>query len=300
VRVGAVDIGTNTARLLIADVGNDGSVAWVDRRVRVTGLGKGVDASGRLDANTVDTTVATLAAYGGLLRHHEVEAMDAVATSATRDAANRDSFLDRAGLALGARPRVVSGEEEAALSFAGVTHCLDAPSPHLVIDPGGGSTEFVLGTSVPEYVVSIDIGSVRLTDRCLPRHPAPADDLDAAATEARRLFAEVALPERPGTAVGVGGTFTALAAIAMDLDDYDPARVHRTDLTEHDLERLVARLAAMTIPEVAPIRSLGPDRAPVLLGGAVVAREAVRVAATGAVVVSENDLLVGLALALVG
>ncbi len=296
-RVGVVDIGTNTARLLVADVGDDGTVIWVDRRVRVTGLGKGVDATGRLASDAVDRTVGALAGFGGLLRHHEVAAVDAIATSAARDAANRDSFLDRAGLALGTRPRLVSGEEEAALSFQGAVHGLESDPPYLGIDPGGGSTVFVLGTDAPEYVASVDIGSVRLTDRCLPTHPASEADLDAAAEEVKRELAAVSLPTPPGTAVAVGGTFTALAAIALDLVEYDPARVHLSEVTDDELEALVARLGGMSVAEIAAIPSLDPDRAPVLLGGAIVALESMRVAGTASVVVSEDDLLVGMALA---
>ncbi len=291
-RVAAVDVGTNTTRLLIADVAANGSLAWVARRVTVTGLGWGLDRTGRIGEEGMAKTVAVLAEYRRELDAHGVEAVGAVATAATREASNRDQFLSRAEVALGHLPEVVSGEEEAALTFAGVLSDVAGDPPYLVIDPGGGSTEFVLGEGDPSYAVSVKMGSVRLTDRCLPDHPASAEQVAAAAAAAREAFAVVELPSPPGTVVGVGGTFTALAAIAADA----PEQVHRPVLDAGRLDELVEWLATLTVEETAAIPSLDPARAPVLLGGAVVIREAVRAVGAGSVIVSANDILAGVAL----
>ncbi len=294
--VAAVDIGTNTTRLLVASVTPDGRLAWLHRRATVTGLGWGLDATGRIAEEGMDRTVDVLRDYAAEIGTWDVDGLGVVATAATREAENREDFLARATQVLGVRPAVVTGDEEAWLSFAGVTSDLDATPPYLVIDPGGGSTEFVLGAERPAYVVSTRMGSVRLTDRCLPDHPASGSQVEAARSEAQRAFAEVELPTRVGTVVGVGGTFTALAAIVAGLEQYVPERVHRSMIAPAELDDLVARLAAMTVEETAGIPSLDPDRAPVLLGGAIVAREALRSAGDQPALVSENDILAGVAL----
>jgi exopolyphosphatase/guanosine-5'-triphosphate,3'-diphosphate pyrophosphatase len=239
-----------------------------------------------------------LAAYGTALRSAGAERVLAVATSATRDAANRDEFLDAAEGVLGVRPEVISGDAEARLSFRGATAGLPGPAPYLVIDPGGGSTEFVLGESVPGFVASVDIGSVRITERALPGRPAPHSDLLAAASSVEAMFRAVDLPDTPGTVVGVGGTYTSLAAIALDLPRYDRLQVHRSVLSLDDLTSLAARLAGLTIEETAAIPSLDPARAPVILGGAIVAEAALRRSGRREVTVSEADILDGIALRL--
>jgi exopolyphosphatase/guanosine-5'-triphosphate,3'-diphosphate pyrophosphatase len=297
VRVGAVDIGTNTVRLLIAEL-DDGRLLDLERHTEIVGLGRGVDATGRFDPERIDHALAVLATYAERLRVHGVSRARAVATSATRDAGDGPEFLDRAASVLGLRPELIDGIEEAALSFRGATAALPGERPTLVIDPGGGSTEFVLGTSLPDYSVSLDIGSVRLTERLLPERPATADRVAAAAEEVAEIFAIVRLPTAPARVIGVAGTFTSLAAISLDLDAYDRNAVHGSTLTIEDLERLVDRLAQLTVEETAAIPSLEPKRAPVLLGGAIVAREAVRVSGLDSVTVSEADLLDGIVLAL--
>lgn len=294
--VAAVDIGSNTTRLLVAEVQPDGRLAWLHRQVVVTGLGWGLDATGRITGESIERTVATLRSYAAEIGKWDVDGLGVVATAATREAENREEFLQQAGQVLGVRPAVISGDEEAWLSFAGVSSDLDAEPPYLVIDPGGGSTEFVLGDDRPVYTVSTRMGSVRLTDRCLPDHPASGSQVERAREEARRAFAEVDMPAKVGTVVGVGGTFTALAAIAMGLEKYVPEQVHRSAVTPAELDDLVARLAGMTVEDTAAIPSLDPDRAPVLLGGAIVAREALRRVGDRRAVVSENDILAGVAL----
>jgi exopolyphosphatase/guanosine-5'-triphosphate,3'-diphosphate pyrophosphatase len=298
-RVGAIDIGTNSMRLLVAEVeGTD--VQWLDRRTTVTGLGVGVDADGLLDEAAIDRTIEVLAGYGRALAEAGVDACRGIATSATRDAANREDFLDRAEQALGFRPDVVTGEEEAALAFAGATRAVESPPPYAVIDIGGGSTEFVFGTDLPIYRTSVDIGSVRLSDRILKDRPALPDQLAFAQDAAAEALSPVELPGIPQHVIGVAGTFTALSAISQDLPAYDPGRVHGSALTVTRLSELVLYLSLLTLEETAAIPSLDPARAPVILAGAIVATEAVRRCGVGAVTVSEHDSLDGIALALAG
>jgi exopolyphosphatase/guanosine-5'-triphosphate,3'-diphosphate pyrophosphatase len=297
-RVGVVDIGTNAMRLLIAEV-EDGDVRWLDRRTTVTGLGAGVDASGHLDEDAMSRTVQVLASYGAALSEAGVSRARAIATSAARDAANREEFLDRAEHGLGMRPDVISGEEEAALAFAGATRAVDVSPPFVVVDIGGGSTEFVFGSDAPAYRTSVDIGSVRLTDRVLADRPASIDQVAQAQDLTAELLADVHLPAVPNRAIGVAGTFTALSAISQDLPAYDPGRVHGSTLTVTRLAELVLYLSLLSLEETAAIPSLDPARAPVILSGAVVAEEALRRCGVGEVSVSEHDSLDGVALALV-
>ena len=296
-RVAAVDIGTNSTRLLIADLAG-GAAVEAERRVVVTSLGRGVDATGMLAEEGIAQTVDVLGSFGAAIDAAGVERARAVATSATRDAANSGAFLDRAAAALGFRPDVVDGATEARLGFAGATGGIAGEAPFLMIDPGGGSTEFVFGTGAAESVHSVDIGSVRLTERALPDRPAERAEILAAAGIAAAVLEAVVLPGRPGTVIGVGGTYTSLAAISLGLPVYDRSRVHGSMLTRDDLGRMVDRLAGMTVEETAAIPSLDPARAPVSLGGAVVADAAVRRCGADRLTVSETDILDGVALSL--
>ena len=296
-RAAAVDIGTNTARLLVADVG-EGRVVDLERRAEVVALGEGVDRSGRLSEAAVGRAVVLLAEYAAVVSRYQVGAIRVVATSATRDAANATSFLDAAEQVLGRRPEVIDGGEEAALSFRGALSAFPGPGPTLVIDPGGGSTEFVIGGHEPVAVNSIDIGSVRLTERLLPERPATAERVGVATAAVASMFAEVTIPIPPARAIGVAGTFTSLAAVSLGLAVYDRTLVHGAILTLEDLDGLVSLLSGLTVEETAALPSLQPGRAPVLLGGAVVAREAVRRSGLGWVTVSESDLLDGVVLGL--
>ncbi len=303
-RVAAVDIGTNSIRLLVAEAGGGDLLGqrleWLDRRVTVTRLGQGVDADGTLSDEAMGRTIAVLAGYGEAVRAWDVAGVRAVATSAARDAVNREAFLDRAELALGVRPDVISGAEEAELSFLGALSGVEGDRPALVIDLGGGSTEFVMGTTELEYAVSVDTGSVRLTERYLGTHPVPPSHLEAARAGAAEALAVVSLPEMPATVIGVAGTFTALATIAKGLAAYDPAAVHGAELTGDELTSLVDRLAAMELDDIVAIPSLDPARAPVVVGGVLVAEQALAVAGTERLVVSESDLLDGVALRAAG
>ncbi len=287
-KVAAVDIGTNSVRLLIADTGA-GGIHPLTRLVAVTRLGEGVDNSGILTDSAMERTVQVLARYGKQASAEGATAV-AVATSAVRDAANREEFLERATAVLGVRPRLLSGAEEADMSRRGAGEGWRRPL--VVIDVGGGSTEFSFSSG---DAYSIDIGSVRLTERHLPTRPAAEAQVTVAMCHVAGLMSRIEVAVPPVTVLGVGGTFTSLAAIHLDLGAYDPDVVHGTKLEVEVLGRQVERLASMTVEETAGIPSLDPGRAPVLLGGAIVALQAVRRLRTGSVTVSEHDLLWALA-----
>ncbi len=288
-RVAAVDIGTNSTRLLIVEHSGDGS-RELDRRTTVTGLGRGVDRSGQLADDAMTRTVETLNHYARRAGELRAERVVAVATSATRDASNREEFLRAAETALGVWPKVISGEEEARLAFAGAAAGFGTVSL-LVVDIGGGSTEFVTADAAH----SADVGSVRLTERTLPDRPASFEQLQRAARHAADLLAQLPAPPAVSEVIGVAGTWTSLSAIAQELPGYDRAAVHHSRLSRLDVDRLVVSLAARTLDETAAIPSLDPARAPVILGGAIVARECMRRIGIDQVLISEHDLLDGLA-----
>lgn len=296
-RVAAVDIGTNTTRLLIGDL-DAGRIATLDRRVVVTRLGAGVDEHGLLAGAPMDRTWAVLADYGAAIESWNVAATRAVATSAARDASNRDVFLDGAERALGVRPEVIDGTEEARLSFRGATSGAAEAGARLVVDIGGGSTEFVLGVEDVDYARSIDVGSVRVTERWLPDRPAAPSAVDVAAQRVTEALAPIGLPAVPQVAIGVAGTFTTLAGVYLDLPGYEPGLVHGTVLSVADIDALTARLAALTVEATMAIPAVDPGRAEVLLAGSVVAGAALRVTGMDRVTISESDLLDGIALGL--
>jgi exopolyphosphatase/guanosine-5'-triphosphate,3'-diphosphate pyrophosphatase len=284
VKVGVVDIGTNSMRLLITDGATEDG-RWVE----VTGLGRGVDRTGMLSDTGIEDTLAALARFGREMDRTQVTKRVAVATSASRDAANRDEFFDLAESALGVRPTLITGEEEARLAFAGATGQVRASGPIVVSDIGGGSTELVTSEGGSSY----EIGSVRLTERAIPTRPAPADEVSAARSLAHTTFDGVDLDV--GTLLGVAGTWTSIAAIAQGLPVYSRERVHGYVLARDDLSALIESLAGMTVEETAAIPSLDPKRAPVILGGALVA-EAVMVALDAdRATISERDTLDGIA-----
>ena len=289
-RVGVVDIGTNSMRLLITD----GAVE-TGRWVEVTGLGRGIDQTGLLSPDGVEKTLIALGGFGRLMDDAAVAKRAAIATSATRDAANRAEFLERAGDALGVIPQVVSGEREGRLAYAGAALDLAGGPTAIVSDIGGGSTEFVSESGV----ISVDIGSVRLTERLLPNRPAGADELRAARAHVSGLFARA--PVAAGSeVVGVAGTWTSLAAIDLDLPAYRRERVHHHRMTRRALAELTEKLASMTLARTADIPGLDPARAPVILAGAVVAESVLDALGAGSVLVSERDSLDGLASELLG
>lgn len=287
--VAAIDIGTNSMRLLV--LADDGTEVY--RRVDVTALGRGIDATGMFDAQRVAVTLDVMAGFGETIRRLDVERVAAVATSASRDAGNGDQFIAAVAERIGVTPEIIDGEREAELAFAGATSGR-SHGTSLVIDIGGGSTEFILGAAAPAEAVSIDIGSVRLTDRSLASRPASRDELARAEVVVDEAFSGV---PRSGDAIviGVAGTFTSLAAISLGLGAYDRNAVDGARLTRDGIDSIVDRLATMTIEETARIPSLHPARAPVILAGAVVAARALRAVVADQVVVSESDLLDALA-----
>jgi exopolyphosphatase / guanosine-5'-triphosphate,3'-diphosphate pyrophosphatase len=284
VRVGVVDIGTNSMRLLIAD-----RTGEVGRWVEVTGLGRGVDTTGVLSTEAIDETLSVFARFGRLMDSEQVAVRCAIATSASRDASNREEFFDQAEKLLGVRPTLVSGEVEARLAFEGATKGTSLTTPIVVSDIGGGSTEFVTADSGS----SIDIGSVRLTERSLPNRPATEAELESARSLVDSMFQDVTYGA--ATLVGVAGTWTSLSAVAQDLPRYSREAVHGHHLSAEALDRLLVNLAGKTLDETAAIPSLDPKRAPVILAGAVVAQAVMRRLDAEEVIVSERDTLDGVA-----
>lgn len=284
-KVGVVDIGTNSMRLLITDgLVEDG------RWARVTGLGSGVDASNRLSDDAMSRSLDELRKFGSRMDEAGVEMRKAIATSATRDAENRDVFLDAAGEALGVRPEMITGPEEARLAYQGAISGLSSGGPVVVTDIGGGSTEFVTA----DIDVSIDIGSVRLTERYLPDRPPTRSQVDDAVGHVRRLFAAVEVGF-VATHVGVAGTWTSLAAIAAETPAHDVHSVHGYALSKGRLADVNSMLSGMTVDETASIPSLDPRRAPVILAGSVIALGVMNFLGVAETLVSERDTLDGVA-----
>ena len=289
--VAVFDIGTNTVRVL-GGVYRSGQFEETVRESRVVRLGQGVSATRTFHPDAMQRTIDGLTELRALCG--PLDRVDAVATSATRDATNRDVFLDAAKDVLGVRPRMISGEEEAGLSFFGATANSDFVGPTVVIDVGGGSTEFVFGTNSVEYAVSLDMGSVRITEDVLGSRPAKEAELEEARAWLSDRLGALRLPPAPATVVGVAGTYTALAAIDLKLKKYDRSRVHGHILSVKRLVQVSTLLARLSVEETAKIPSLPASRAEVLLGGALVALASVIATGASEVVVSEHDLLDGL------
>lgn len=305
-RVGVVDIGTNSTRLLIADVEDD-AITELDRRSEVTRLGQGVDTSGHLAEEAMERVFATLAAYRDALDATDVpsDARIAVLTSAARDAANGADFTRRVRDDYGLDARTIAGEEEAQLTFRGATHGRDPSdtTPLLVFDIGGGSTELIVGaagSTEPSFHVSLQAGVVRQTERHLHHDPPPPHELQQLADDVRATI-EAGVPQAvrasARAAVGVAGTATSLAAIDQELDPYDPRRVHGYVLELGEVELLLARLAQMPLAQRRDVRGLHPDRAPTIVAGAAILLEVLRAFGLDRAEVSEHDLLHGVALA---
>jgi len=308
-RVAGIDCGTNSIRLLVADIADDGTLTDVTRLMRVVRLGQGVDATGRLAPEAIERTRVALTEYAGIIRDTGATGVRMVATSATRDAQNREDFFSMTREVLGAvipgaEAEVITGDEEARLSFAGAVGELDAArGPFVVVDLGGGSTEVVLGDENGVHAAySTDIGCVRLTERCLHDDPPTAEQV----SEAREIAAAkiaVALAhvpvERARTWVGVAGTMTTLAALGNDLDTYDPDRVHLSTVGFDRLRQVCDGLLAATREKRAALGPMHPGRVDVIGGGAIVttvlADELRRRAGITELVVSEHDILDGIA-----
>ncbi|WP_436761711.1 Ppx/GppA phosphatase family protein [Streptosporangium sp. V21-05] len=312
IRVAAIDCGTNSVRLLVADIGRDRLID-LERRMEIVRLGQGVDRTGRLAPEALERTFAAMRGYAGLIDRHGASRVRVVATSATRDAANRRDFVDGVRDIFGVEPEVITGAEEAELSFAGATRDLvrfshetglPAPDgtrpPYLVVDIGGGSTEFVLGSTRVEAALSVDIGCVRLTERHLrdAGDPPSAEAIEAVTADIDdaldRVAAEVPV-ERAMTMVGLAGSVTTVAGIALDLPEYDPEKIHHSRITAGQVHDIAERLLGMTVERRAAIPLMHPGRVDVIGAGALILDRIVTRYGFGDVVASEHDILDGIA-----
>ncbi|WP_131737193.1 Ppx/GppA phosphatase family protein [Actinomadura roseirufa] len=314
-RVAAIDCGTNSVRLLIADIipgVEGGALVDVERRMEIVRLGEGVDRTGRLAPAALERTFTAMRGYAALIERHGAETGEdlvktrVVATSATRDAANRADFVAGVVDIFGVVPEVITGEEEAALSFNGATHELAGlrpARPYLVVDIGGGSTEFVLGSSTVTAARSVDIGCVRMTERHLrdgdPPSPeqiaATIDDVDGALAHVR----ETVPVDEARTLVGLAGSVTTVAGIALGLPEYDSSRIHLSRITATQVHEVNRRLLHATRAERAAFGVIHPGRVDVIGAGALILDRIMREYGFGAVVVSEHDILDGIAWSLV-
>jgi exopolyphosphatase / guanosine-5'-triphosphate,3'-diphosphate pyrophosphatase len=301
-RVAAIDCGTNSIRLLIAEPDGSGGLKDLERRLEVVRLGQGVDASGEFHPDALQRTFAVVDDYADLIKKAEVptEKVHFVATSATRDVKNRDSFFTGIQQRLGVTPDVISGETEARLSFIGaLSRVTPEGEPVLVMDIGGGSTELITGSAAGGMhgAISLDMGSVRVTERFLKQNPVPADDLQRATRYVDDLLAGSGVDFASiGTWIGVAGTVTTLAGVYLELEQYDRDRVHGAVIPLPAVEELLYRLAGMTVDQIRALPSMHPGRADVITGGALVeARVAARLDVAD-LIVSESDILDGIAL----
>jgi exopolyphosphatase/guanosine-5'-triphosphate,3'-diphosphate pyrophosphatase len=297
VRVGAIDCGTNTIKLLIGDLPE-----VVVREARMVRLGQGVDRTGRLDEPALKRTFAAIDEYAALIEEHGAERIRFCATSATRDAANAQVFSDGVHARLGVLPEVLTGDEEAALAFDGAVRNLAIAPDHpvLVVDIGGGSTELVLGSAEPEAAASMDIGSVRLHERHLHDDPPTADQVAACVADIdAALDACPVSPAAAATVVGVAGTVTTVAAGVLDLPAYERAAIDQQVIRVAAVHEVTERIVAMTVAERLALPFMHPGRADVIDAGALILSRVLRRTALETVVISESDILDGIAWSLV-
>jgi exopolyphosphatase/guanosine-5'-triphosphate,3'-diphosphate pyrophosphatase len=307
-RVAAIDCGTNSIRLLVADADPEtGELVDLDRRMTIVRLGQGVDRTGRLAPEALERTFAACHEYAAIIKEHGAERVRFVATSASRDAENREDFVRGVLDILGVEPEVISGDQEAEFSFTGATKELtgreDLAKPFLVVDIGGGSTEFVVGDDHVRGARSVDIGCVRMTERHLVRDgvvtdpPAP-EQIEAIRTdiEAALDLAEQSVPLREAhTLVGLAGSVTTISAIAQDLPEYDSEAIHHSRVSYDRVREITDRLLASTHAERAAIPSMHPGRVDVIGAGALVLLSIMERIGASEVVVSEHDILDGIA-----
>lgn len=306
-RVAAIDCGTNSIRLLVADADpGTGELVDLDRRMEIVRLGQGVDRTGRLAPEALERTFAACRQYAAVIKEHGAEKVRFVATSASRDAENRDEFVRGVLDILGVEPEVISGDQEAEFSFGGATKELtgrdDLAKPYLVVDIGGGSTEFVLGDDRVRAARSVDIGCVRMTERHLVRDGVVGDPPAAAAIDAIRADVEAALDlavetvplAGAATLVGLAGTVTTLAAIALGLEEYDSEAIHHSRVSLEQVREITGRLLASTHAERAAIGAMHPGRVDVIAAGAVILLAVMERTGAREVVVSEHDILDGI------
>ena len=298
--VAAIDCGTNAVRLLIAHVDPSGRLVEHRRLMRIVRLGEGVDRTGEFAPEALARTFAALDDYADVMRRGAVRRTRFVATSASRDVANRDAFVAGVAARIGIEPEVISGTEEAALSFSGAVRGLPAgraEPPALVVDIGGGSTEFVLGVDEPEYSASVDIGCVRMTERHLADDPPTPEQVAAARAdiEAAVAMAGRRVPfDRARCLVGLAGSVTTVSAMAMGLDRYDASVLHGSLISAAKVSEVTGRLVGMTRTERAALPFMHPGRVDVIAGGAMVLDAVVAAGGFSQVVVSETDILDGI------
>jgi exopolyphosphatase/guanosine-5'-triphosphate,3'-diphosphate pyrophosphatase len=304
VNVAVVDIGSNSTRLLIAER-DDGRIRELHRESQVTRLGAGVDADGRLRDDAMQRVYDTLDRYRAEIDARDCEAAVAVLTSAVRDSANGQEFADTIRDRYRLEPRVLTGDEEARLTFLGATSERDPDDrqPTLVLDIGGGSTELVIGAGhTVEFHVSTQAGVVRQTERHIDTDPPTDDELRALGADVRSIIADAVPPDRRRGvqhAIGVAGTATSLAAIAQRLDPYDPERVHGYRLPRDEARRILGELAAIPVAERREVPGLDPDRAPTIVAGVVIFLTVLDLFGLEEIEVSEHDILRGAALGLI-
>jgi exopolyphosphatase / guanosine-5'-triphosphate,3'-diphosphate pyrophosphatase len=305
VRVAVVDIGSNSTRLLIADLQHGRVSAELERRTEVTRLGVGVDADGRLRDDAIERVFKTLDRYTAQIDEYRCDERLAVLTSAVRDSANGEQFADAVRTRYGLEPHVLTGDQEARLTFLGATSERDPAdtTPTLVFDIGGGSTEMVIGAgSEVEFHVSTQAGVVRQTERHIHEDPPTIAECDELSDDARAILAAAVPSAWRGAvqhAVAVAGTATSLAAIAQDLDPYDPARVHGFVLDGQRCEQILDRLSKLTLDQRRHVAGLHPDRAPTIIAGVLIFEAVMGLFGLDRVEVSEHDILRGAALGLV-
>jgi exopolyphosphatase/guanosine-5'-triphosphate,3'-diphosphate pyrophosphatase len=297
-RVAVIDVGSNSTRLLIADV--DGAVSVLERQSRVTRLGRGVDLSGQLADEAIEAACAAIADYVEICRESDVQRVAAIATSAVRDASNGDAFVAELRERFALSARVLDGEEEAHLTYRGATAERSPSVPTLVIDIGGGSTEMIVGTDIEiSFHTSLQAGVVRHTERHIAGDPPTAVELEELAGDVRGLISEaldVKDDVQVAAGIAVAGTPTSLSAVELGLEPYDPARVHGHVLSLPTIQRLLSQFASAPLTERAAIPGLHPDRAPTIIAGCVILVEAMRAFNLDRIQASEHDILYGMAL----
>lgn len=306
VRVAAIDCGTNSIRLLIADITN-GTLTDVVRTMVIVRLGEGVDKTGEFSQAALERTFAAIETFAALISKHQPEKVRFVATSASRDVSNRSEFVAGIVSRLGIEPDIISGDEEAELSFLGATADLinfnDPPvAPYLVIDIGGGSTEFVLGTTGPIAAISTNVGCVRMTERHLKSDPATPQEIAAATSDidAAIDLAYSAVPiAQANSLIGLAGSVTTVAAIALGLSEYDSVAIHGSRISAQDVHRVTQDLLAMTRAERAKLGPMHEGRIDVIGSGALVLDRIMVRTGLKQVVVSERDILDGIARGLI-
>jgi exopolyphosphatase / guanosine-5'-triphosphate,3'-diphosphate pyrophosphatase len=299
-RVAAIDCGTNAIRLLVADVSGD-RLTDVVRRREIVRLGEGVDRTGRLAPAAIARTRAALADYAAAIHAAGAERVRMVATSATRDAANADEFRAMVHDTLGRAPEVISGDEEARLSFTGAVRGIDAPGPYLVVDIGGGSTEFVVGEAAVAAAISVDIGCVRMTERHLHGDPPTPREILAAeadiAAHVDRALSVVGAPDARSL-IGLAGSVTTVTALALGLQGYEPERIHHARVSYADVAKVTADLLSATRGQRAALPVMHPGRADVIGAGALILRVIMERSGLEPVIASEHDILDGIAFGL--